>query len=56
MPWCDFDLTFDLDIVTLSYNILSGSYLCNRKVLEVDSWKRKCLGVVGVQHYGVILI
>ena len=32
------DLTFDLAIVTLTYKILSGLYLGNRKVWEVDTW------------------
>ena len=36
--WCDLDLTFDLALVTLNYKILSGLYLGNRKVLEVDTW------------------
>ena len=27
MSWCDFDLTFDLAVVTLSLKILSGLYL-----------------------------
>ena len=31
--WCDLDLTFDLAIVTLTYKILSGLYLGNRKVV-----------------------
>ena len=35
---CDLDLTFDLDVVTLIYKILSKLYLGNRKVLEVDTW------------------
>ena len=30
--WCDLDLTFDLVVVTLTYKILSGLYLGNRKV------------------------
>ena len=38
MPWSDQDLTFDLAIVTLSLKILSGLYLGNRKVQEVDTW------------------
>ena len=38
MSWCDFDLTFDLAVVTLTYKILSGLYLRNRKVLEADTW------------------
>ena len=38
MSWCDLDLTFDLAVVTLTYNILSGLYLGNRKVQEVDAW------------------
>ena len=29
---CDLDLTFDLAVVTLTYKILSGLYLRNRKV------------------------
>ena len=35
---CDLDLTFYLDVVTLTYKILSGLYLGNRKVEEVDIW------------------
>ena len=38
MPWCDLDLTFDLAVVTLSLKILSGLYLGNRKLKEVDTW------------------
>ena len=38
MSWCDLDLTFNLDVGTLTYKILSGLYLGNRKVLEVDTW------------------
>ena len=30
--WCDLDLTDDLNVVTLTYKILSGLYLGNRKV------------------------
>ena len=30
--WCDFDLTFVLAVVTLTYKILSGLYLRNHKV------------------------
>ena len=30
--WCDLDLTFDLAVVTLTYKLLSGLYLGNRKV------------------------
>ena len=30
--WCDLDLTFDLVVVTLTYDILSGLYLGNHKV------------------------
>ena len=36
--WSDLDLTFDLAIVTLTYKILSGLYLGNCKVYEVDTW------------------
>ena len=36
MSWCDLDLTFDLAVVTLTFKILSGLYLGNRKVQEVD--------------------
>ena len=35
--WSDIDLTFDLAVVTLTYKILSGVYLGNRKVQEVDA-------------------
>ena len=31
MPWCNFDLTFELAIVTLTFKILSGLYFGNRK-------------------------
>ena len=56
MSWCDLDLTFDLAIVTLIYKVLSGLYLRNRKLQEVDTWKGHWLGVVGVQCYGVTFI
>ena len=32
------NLTFDLVVGTLTYKILSGLYLGNCKVLEVDTW------------------
>ena len=32
--WCDFDLTFDLAIVTLTFKILSGLYLGHCKVFD----------------------
>ena len=35
--WYDLDLTFDLTVVTLTFNILTGLYLGNRKMSEVDS-------------------
>ena len=35
---CDFDLTFDFAVVTLSLKLLSGLYFGNHKVLEVDIW------------------
>ena len=35
--WCDLDLTYDLAAVTLSLKILSGIYLGNCKVKEVDT-------------------
>ena len=38
MSWSDLDLTFDLAVVTSAYKILSGLYLGNCKVLEVDTW------------------
>ena len=38
MSWCDLDLTLDLAVVTLTYNILSGLCLSNSKVQEVDTW------------------
>ena len=37
MSWCDLDLTFYLAVVTLTYKILSGLYLENGKVLQVDT-------------------
>ena len=30
--WCDLDLTFDLALATLTYNVFSGLYLGNCKV------------------------
>ena len=30
--WCDLDFTFDLAVVTLTYNALSGLYFGNDKV------------------------
>ena len=30
--WCDLDLIFDLAVMTLTYKILAGLYLGNRKV------------------------
>ena len=38
MSWCDLDLTFDLAVVALTYKILSGLYLGNLEVQEVDIW------------------
>ena len=38
MSWSDLDLTFDPAVVTLRLRILSGLYLGNRKVQEVDTW------------------
>ena len=35
---------------------LSGLYLTNRKVLEVDTWWGHWLGGVGVQRHGLTLI
>ena len=36
--WCDLDLTFGFAVVTLTYKILSGLYLGNHRVSEVDTW------------------
>ena len=36
--WCDLDLTFDIVVVILTYKILSGLYLGNHKVVEVNIW------------------
>ena len=38
ISWCDLGLIFDLAVVTLTYKILSGLYLRNRKAWEVDTW------------------
>ena len=35
MSWCDFDLTFDLAVMTLTFKILFRLYLGNFKVQEV---------------------
>ena len=36
MSWCDLDLTCDLAVMTLTYNILSGLYLGNHKELYLE--------------------
>ena len=36
MSLCDLDLNFHLAVVTLTYKILFGLFLGNRKVWEVD--------------------
>ena len=36
MSWCEL-VTFDLAVVALTYKILSGLYLGNCKVQEVDT-------------------
>ena len=54
--WCDLELTFDPAVVTLKNKILSGLYLGNHKVLEVDPWYGHWLGGVGVHRRGVTLI
>ena len=38
MSRCDLDLTFNLAVVTLTYNALSGLCFRNHKVYEVDIW------------------
>ena len=38
MSWCDLDLTFDLAGGTLVFNNMSGLYLGNCKVYEVNTW------------------
>ena len=43
MSWCDLDLTFDLAIVTLTYKKLSGLYLDNCNMYEVDTWSEHWL-------------
>ena len=35
--YCDLDLIFDLAVVTLTYKIVSGLYLRNHKVWQVDT-------------------
>ena len=35
--FCDLDLTFYFAVVNLTYKMLSGLYLRNRKVEEVDT-------------------
>ena len=53
--WCDLDLTFDLAIVTLTYNALSGLYLetirCRKLIFGRDIGQGLC-----VQCYGVTWI
>ena len=45
MSWCDLDLTFDLAVVTLTYNALSGLCVRNHKGQEVDIWHGHWLGL-----------
>ena len=54
--WSDQDLTFDLAVVTLTYKILTGLYLGNREVYEVDTYQEHWLGGVGVDRHGLTLI
>ena len=42
---CDLDLTFDFAVLTLTYQILSGLYLRERKVYEVDTWYGHCIAI-----------
>ena len=49
--WCDLDLTFGFVVVTLVGKILSGLYLGNHKVKEVDTWYGHWLGGVDVQRH-----
>ena len=56
MSWCDIDFTFDLAVVTLTYNALSGLCFGYHKVQEVDIWKGHWSGVIGVQRHGVTCI
>ena len=37
MSWYNLDFVFDLAVVILNYNILSGPYHGKSKVLEVDT-------------------
>ena len=36
MTWCDLDLIFDLAVVTLRFNVLSGLFLRISMVLKVN--------------------
>ena len=38
MQCCDTDLISDLAQVTMTFKIMSGLYLGNYKVQEIDSW------------------
>ena len=40
-------------MVTVTLKILSGPYLENCKLKEVDSWMGHWLGSVGILNYGV---
>ena len=53
MSWYDIYLTFDRAAVTFTFNILSGPYLRNCKVWEVDTWLGHWLGGVGMPNHGV---
>ena len=41
---CNLDMTFDLVVVTFTFKILSGLFLGNCKVWEVDTWLGHWLG------------
>ena len=55
MSWCNFDLSSDLAIMTLTCKIFSRLYLGNckgTKLILGTHW----LNVAGVQHHGVTFI
>ena len=49
-------MTFDLDIVTLTFKILPLLYLKNLKVWEGYTWYGHWLGSVGVHCHGLTLV
>ena len=54
--WCDFDLTLDLTVMTLTFKILGGLCLKTGRCRKLIRGRNIGCGVVIVQHHHVTLI